>query len=89
MEGLVLLCEFVNKKKVCSYTYIACLIEYCVSISNCSPLDMLGIPQHRLVYASIFGLMTDTFLSLIIDDSATSLCSDGGFTMGNILCKTG
>ena len=85
MEGQDLLCEL-NTSNTPFYVTkfnIICVRNYLFSL-----LDVLGMPQNRLVYAAIFGLMSDTFISLIRESYASSLCNDG-YSVGNIVCKTG
>ena len=53
-----------------------------------SPVDLLHPGPHRLIYAAIFGLMSDQFLSIVLLNGAGSICTSGN-PYGKALCNTG
>ena len=51
-----------------------------------SPLNLLSTSRYRLVYAVIFGLMSNEFLNLAM--SRRNICGSG-FNLENVFCETG
>ena len=64
---------------------IAFLIDN--SILFFSPLDILTFPQHRLVYAFIFGLMSNSFLTLAFGGVVADIC-DSMSGVDWAICRT-
>jgi len=59
---------------------------YVPSLCTYSPLNLLSTSHYRLVYAVIFGLMSNDFLYLAI--SGPNVCGSG-FNLENTFCETG
>ena len=55
-----------------------------------SPLDVLNMPQSRLVYVMMFGLMSNLFLQLAFGGHGlvSYICTTESGT-GPVICKTG
>ena len=66
------------------------LLCKCILISlmrtNISPVDLLHRGRYRLIYAAIFGLMSNQFLNLVF--GGTKICTSGN-AYGVAFCNVG
>ena len=78
-----------DQASLCKYdTEAHILLVFFNSIFIFSPLDVLTMPQSRLVYVMMFGLMSNLFLQLAFGETVTNICTTESGT-GTVICETG